>query len=282
MVRSSIQWRLKPLMRVLSLLPLATVHQACGPADAVPVSGVQSGVGAIDFKNEIYLAEICSQDLQPYPFRAFSSSEYIYDAPKTVVVNGNFAEMRSADAASAATIYDEVSFTLFQNIKIEVLSEAFMPDFAFDKVKVEFAVSEHPFFSNRQIKYQRAMGADFPLLPLSSLEESSDPSQNFDANFISVINVIRSGSASADVTSSHVANSEQIRQDRHVATGTNFVRSDKRFLEIHDLVGAKYKSSKLILSRRGDFLVIQVQDAPKIVIALSISSDRVGILRCGG
>lgn len=234
----------------------------------------------VGFPEGPYFEGICDRGVPAAPFMSFAGTSFMYGTPVPVRVAGEYLEVVAPDGAAASTRFEETKATIFRNLSIEVVGQSQPGQFSFESWTAEYGISDFPFFPENQLKYQRAIGAEFPMLPLSSLEVSRNPAENFDLNFVSVMNVLRSGSAEPDLPNARIPTSEQISDLRMRATGVSFVRDASVFNTIESTLDGRAFAGQLHIGILERWLVIQIDNERRVLVAIDLDRDQIAIRQC--
>lgn len=245
---------------------------------------------AIDFATDLYLKDVCQNDLGELPFKRFKSYDFVYGSPLPVTVSGTYYEVRGKDAADADTIYQEIEATIFRDVEMVVEADQTAPHFSFDRWAVPFAVSDHPFSATRQLQHQRAMGATFPFLDLAEIPfldpvEAGRPDTSgsyFSRNFISALNFLATRGENMWGRNNSFEDRDKASKLRLSTTGTHYERP----LPISDSDLAALKrippGEKLLVSSLGHYILILLGKPARFVTAIDKTKDAIGLRACGG
>lgn len=265
--------------------------QSAKPSQAAqPAKPAREVAETIDFATDVYLDDVCRDDLGELPFKRFTSYDFVYNSPLPVRVSGAYHEVRGKDAADANTIYQEIEATIFRDVEMVVEADQTAPHFSFDRWAVPFAVSDHPFSASRQLQHRRAMGSTFPFLDLAEVSflDPADSGRrrsggsNFSRNFISALNFLASRGENQWGRNDSFDEREKARQIRRAITATEYERP--LTIEADDLAALRAipPGEELSFHGRGNYILISLGKPARFVAAIDATKDAVGLRACEG
>lgn len=265
---------------VVPLLACACQEQA--EDGQQPNSHQQEVVEQVHFLEDPYLEGICEQDILPVQFQTFSSEDFIYDSPIPVRVSGEYYEFIDTSYSSPSTVYEEISATIFRNLKIEVLEEEYSPQFSTNLWMAKYSISDFPFLEHRQLRYRRAMGASFPFDVLSVERRGAERDGFFSENFISIVNIVDRHFLERTRELGGTSDQGAVRSYFFEATGMSYVRDQQNIREIEEKLQLVQLSSRdIIFSARGEFLIMKLSSEPLAIIVVSSVEDVAELVICG-